>query len=317
MANQYESKDGRIKYLFAGLRHNVESIKSKARVLLTWVDEAETVSALAWGKLINTVMREDGSEMWVTWNPESPESATHKRFRENIPERSSVIELNWNDNPWFPAGLEQERKADQKFRPETYGHTWDGEFLTLTEAQVFGGKYAVEEFEAQPEWDGPYQGGDWGYSQDPTVAVRSWIHERTLYIEHEAGGRGIELDNVPIRMSVIPDFDKHTTRWDSAQPSMISHVKAKGLPKSVGCKKGAGSVEDGVAFIRAFDRVVIHPRCTETAREFRLYSWKVDRLSGDITTKLVDANNHYIDALRYALEPIMRQRVGINFIGMA
>lgn len=310
------TKCGRIKYLFAGLRHNVESIKSKARVLLTWVDEAETVSEMAWNKLINTVMREDGSELWATWNPESPESATHRRFREHTPERSMIIELNWMDNPWFPAGLEQERVADQKYRPETYGHTWEGEFLTLTAAQVFGGRYDVEEFEVDPLWDGPYQGGDWGYSQDPTVAIRAYISDRTLYISHDVGGKAIELDDVPARMCAIPDFAVHTTRWDSAQPSMISHVKGKGLPKSVGVKKGAGSIEDGIAFIRAFDRVIIHPRCVETLREFRLYAWKVDRLSGDITNKLIDDNNHYIDALRYALEPIMRQRKGINWAAM-
>ena len=70
-------------------------------------------------------------------------------------------------------------------------------------------------------------------------------------------------------------------------------------------KKWAGSVEDGVAFIKSFERVIIHPDCPETAREFRLYAYKVDRLSGDIMPKILDANNHYIDALRYALEPMI------------
>ena len=70
-------------------------------------------------------------------------------------------------------------------------------------------------------------------------------------------------------------------------------------------KKWAGSVEDGVAFIKSLDRVIIHPDCPETAREFRLYSYKRDRLSGDVMPKIVDANNHYIDALRYALQPMI------------
>jgi phage terminase large subunit len=88
---------------------------------------------------------------------------------------------------------------------------------------------------------------------------------------------------------------------------MISHVKRRGLPRSIGSKKGKGSVEDGIQFIRSFKRVVIHPRCKETVREFQLYSWKVDARSGEIRPDPVDANNHYIDALRYALEPIMRK----------
>jgi len=70
-------------------------------------------------------------------------------------------------------------------------------------------------------------------------------------------------------------------------------------------KKWAGSVEDGVSFIRSLDRVVIHPDCAEAAREFRLYSYKRDRLSGDVMPKIVDAHNHYIDALRYALQPMI------------
>ena len=79
--------------------------------------------------------------------------------------------------------------------------------------------------------------------------------------------------------------------------------------------KGKGSVEDGIQFIRSFKRVYIHPRCVQTAREFRLYSWEIDKLSGAIKPKPVDANNHYIDALRYALNPIMKH-VGINWAAL-
>lgn len=314
LAGQFEigkefirTKSGNIRFLFVGLRHNLDSIKSKARVLLTWIDEAENVSEVAWRKLIATVMREPNSEIWLTWNPESPNSATHMRFRENAPSRSIIVELNWSGNPWFPQGLEQERMDDLRNRPDIYRHVWEGDFLTLTAAQVFAGKYEVREFEAVEGFDGPYLGGDFGYSQDPVAAVRSWIHDNCLYIDHEAGGVGIELDDIPKRCEVIPDFAKHVSRWDSAQPSMISHIRRKGIPRAEGAKKGQGSVEDGVMFIRSFRKVIIHPRCVNTIKEFQLYSWKVDRLSGDVMPVLEDKWNHYIDALRYALEPILRR----------
>lgn len=302
------TKSGRIKFLFVGLRHNLDSIKSKARVLLTWIDEAENVSEVAWRKLIATVMREPKSEIWLTWNPESPESATHKRFRANPPAKSIIVEMNWSDNPWFPEGLNRERLDDLKYRPDVYQHVWEGQFLTMTAAQVFAGKYEAKEFEAGGKgWDGPYLGGDFGYSQDPTAAVRAWIKDGCLWIDYEAGGLGIELDDIPSRVSAIPDFAKYISRWDSAQPSMISHIRRKGLDKAQGAVKGKGSVEDGVMFIRSFKMVYIHTRCKGTIREFQLYSWKVDRLSGDVLPELVDAENHYCDALRYALEPIMRR----------
>ena len=127
--NFIRSRDGRISYAFASLRRNLDSIKSKARLILVWVDEAETVSEMAWAKLLPTV-REEGSEIWVSYNPESKLSATHKRFRENPPDDSKVVEMNWRDNPWFPKVLEIERQEDYRKRPDSYEWIWEGAFLT-------------------------------------------------------------------------------------------------------------------------------------------------------------------------------------------
>ena len=117
---------GRVDFKFAGLRHNLDSIKSKASIIRCWVDEAEPVADEAWVKLIPTV-REHESEIWVTWNPETKRSATHKRFRENASDDMKIIELNWRDNPWFPDVLDDERKRDRAARPEQYAHIWEGD----------------------------------------------------------------------------------------------------------------------------------------------------------------------------------------------
>jgi phage terminase large subunit len=85
-------------------------------------------------------------------------------------------------------------------------------------------------------------------------------------------------------------------------------VRRKGLPKIEAVDKWPGSVEDGIAHLRSYYEIVIHPRCTETIKESRLYSYKVDRLSGDVLPKIVDANNHYIDTVRYALSPLIRKK---------
>jgi phage terminase large subunit len=114
----------------------VDSIKSKARVLLCWVDEAEPVTETAWQKLIPTI-REDDSELWVTWNPESDTSPTHKRFRIAKADDMRIVEMNWQDNPWFPAVLERERQADLRDRPDSYPHIWDGDFVTVVEGAYF------------------------------------------------------------------------------------------------------------------------------------------------------------------------------------
>lgn len=130
------TRDGRISFAFVGLRHNLDSIKSMARVHLVWIDEAEPVSEAAWQKLIPTV-REAGSEIWVTWNPESRNSATHKRFRESAPQRAKIVALNWRDNPWFPPVLEQERCEDWEKRPEHYAHIWEGDFVSAVEGAYY------------------------------------------------------------------------------------------------------------------------------------------------------------------------------------
>lgn len=124
------TKSGRINFVFTGLDRNLGSVKGKSRILLCWVDEAEYVTEPAWVILIPTI-REDESELWVTWNPASKRSATHKRYRVDIePERMKIVELNWRDNPWFPKKLMRERKSDMQKRPDQYAHIWEGDFQT-------------------------------------------------------------------------------------------------------------------------------------------------------------------------------------------
>lgn len=124
------TRDGRVSFKFAGLTHNIESVKSKSRILLCWVDEAEEVSEAAWIVLIPTV-REDESEIWVTWNPKRKKSATNKRFREAKDDDMKIVEMNWRDNPFFPDVLEVERKRDLRDRPAEYPHIWEGDYQTV------------------------------------------------------------------------------------------------------------------------------------------------------------------------------------------
>lgn len=137
--NYIRTRDGRINYTFIGLRRNLDSVKGQSRIHLCWLDEAENLSNMAYEKLIPTV-REHGSSIWITYNPESKDSATHKRFIEQTPEDSIVVTCNWRDNPWFPDVLEAERQEDLLKRPEAYDHIWEGDFLTHND----GAFYAIE-----------------------------------------------------------------------------------------------------------------------------------------------------------------------------
>lgn len=140
------TKDKRINFVFSGMRHNIDSIKSKSKIHLMWADEAEAIGETAWSKAIISV-REQNSEIWVTWNPERNNSATHKRFRESKADDVIVVEMNYQDNPWFPEVLERERLRDLDERPEDYHHVWEGGFKT----HVKGAYYARNILQARSQ----------------------------------------------------------------------------------------------------------------------------------------------------------------------
>lgn len=169
------TKSGRVSYSWIGLSRNLNSMKSKSRILLAWIEEAEDVIEQAWVKLIPT-LREEDSELWLTWNPENEQSATNKRFANSTDPRTKIVEINWRDNPWFPEILNRVRLKDKEERPHLYGHIWEGEYLT----EVEGAYYSEQLRQAR-------QDGRIGFvAEDPNLIIR-------LYAD--IGGTGARADN--------------------------------------------------------------------------------------------------------------------------
>lgn len=306
------TKCRKVSYVFCGLRHNLDSIKSKARILLAWVDEAESVSDLAWKKLRPTV-RESGSEIWVTWNPEKDGSATDKRFRKKPPKNSIIVEMNYSDNPWFPDVLEEERLDDlDSLEYADYAWIWEGAYLENSDKQVLANKYVVQSFpdDLWKKADRLLFGADFGFAKDPNTLLRQFILDDCLYIEYEAYGIGVELDHMPAFYDKIPEVRKWPIKADSARPETISYLRRQGFNISA-AKKWQGSVEDGITFLRGFKQIIIHPRCKETAKEARLYSYKTDRITGEVLPVIADANNHCWDASRYGLDGYIKGRTTV------
>jgi phage terminase large subunit len=301
--------DKSVTYVFAGLRHNLDSIKSKARILLCWVDEAESVSEIAWQKLSPTV-REEGSEIWVTWNPERDGSATDKRFRKEAGEDCVTVEMNYTDNPWFPDVLEGERLNDQRrLDPATYAWVWEGAYLENSDKQVLAGKYRIAEFSDTlwKEAERLHFGADFGFAKDPNTLTRSFILHNRLYIEYEAYGQQTELDHMPALYDMIPGSREWPIKADSARPETISYLKRQGFNISA-AEKWQGSVEDGIAHLRGFDEIIIHPRCKNVAIEARMWSYKTDRITGEVLPKLADGFEHCWDGIRYGLDGHIKRK---------
>lgn len=307
--NYIRTKNGLVSYVFCGLRHNLDSIKSKARILLCWVDEAENVSEIAWRKLTPTV-RETNSEIWVTWNPETEGSPTDVRFRQKPPENAIIVEMNYNDNPFFPEVLEQERLNDlARLDYASYAWVWEGAYLENSDKQVLNGRYVVEEFDdnLHKQADRLLFGADFGFANDPNTLIRSFILNDCLYIEYEAYGVNIELDEMSVFYDSVPESRKWIIKGDCSRPETISHIKRKGFNISA-AKKWQGSVEDGIAFLRGFKQIIIHPRCKHTAEEARLYSYKTDRVTNEVLPVIEDKNNHCWDAVRYSLDGYIKHK---------
>ncbi|MFA4826480.1 MAG: PBSX family phage terminase large subunit [Methanoregula sp.] len=299
-------------FVFAGLKSDPHKIKSTEGITKCWVEEAEKVSKASWEMLIPTI-REPDSEIWVGFNPDLESDPTYQMFIIDQNPDAVVQKINWRDNPWFPEVLQKERDYMRGIDLDAYMHIWEGECRKRTDAQILKEKYVVQDFEPELDWDGPYQGADWGFAVDPATLVRCWVYRNKLYIEHEFWGLGVEIDALASKFEIIPDSANYVTRADSARPETISYLKRKGYPKIIGVKKWKGSIEDGIAYLRAFEKIIIHPRCTHTIEEARLWSYKVDRLTGDILPEVVDTHNHCWDGIRYALEPIIRAGQNIGF----
>lgn len=309
---------------FQGLQdHTSESIKSLEDFDGAWLEEAQTISQRSLDLLRPTIRKEydDGtsSEIWFSWNPRFEDDPVDVFFRSKKnppPANSRIIEVNFEDNPWFPNVLREEMRYDRQRDPDKYIHIWRGGYLKNSEARVFK-NWKEEQFETHAGARF-FFGGDWGFANDPTVLVRCYIIGRTLFIDREAYKVGCEIDYTPAlfagdapraglwenpyKYPGIPGAHRWPITADSARPETISYMQKRGF-KIEGAKKGQDSVKEGVDFLKNYD-IVVHPSCRHTIDELTMYSYKVDKQTQQVLPVLEDKKNHVIDSLRYALEGV-------------
>jgi phage terminase large subunit len=292
-------------FIFSGIRSNPTRIKSMEGANIAFVEEAAQITERSWEILIPTI-RAAGSEIWAAYNPDLESDPTHQRFVIHPPDSAIVQKTTHADNRWFPEPLKAEMEYLRRVDADAHAHVWLGECRTHSDAQIFRNKYVVESFEPAADWDGPYHGLDLGFAADASVLTKCWVHDGKLYVEREAWQLHCDIDRLPALLDQIPGSRGYTIRCDSSRPETISYLKAHGFPNTTSVDKWPDSVADGVSRMRAFEKIVLHTRCEHTAEEFRLYSYKTDRLSGDVLPDIVDKHNHCIDSIRYAIAPLIK-----------
>lgn len=287
--------------IFQGMQsHNAESIKSLEGYDRAWVEEAQNLSQRSLD-LLRPTIRNEGSELWFSWNPRSPNDPVDAMLRKEPPPDSIVVESSYKDNPFFPEVLRREMEWDRRRDPDKYRHVWLGGYEQRGESRVFK-NWREQEFETPSDASFLY-GADWGYSIDPSVLVRCYAAGRTLYIDYEAYEVGCEIDHLPHLFDRVPGSREWMIRADSARPETISYLQRHGFPRIEAAVKGKDSVKEGVIFLQNYD-IVVHPRCRHTIDELVDYSYKVDPKTNKVVEPptLEDKKNHVIDSLRYAVE---------------
>lgn len=295
-------------FLFKGIRNNVDNIKSIPEITKCWVEEAQSISTNSLNTLFPTI-REEGSEIIFTFNPRFDTDPVYNKYITNGDKNPQAIitKVNYYDNPFFSSTLERQRMYMLETDPALYRHIWEGECIYHTDAQIYNGKFSVRDFTPDESWGFPLYGLDFGFSQSHTAFVKVWVKDECVWIEKEACKLKLDLDyTIPYILDRCPEAKDSVILADSARPESISYLKRHGLSQIEPVHKGTNSVEDGISFLRSFRNIYIHPNCENSIREFTMYSYKVNPMTNDITNVVDPKNDHTCDAVRYAVNKLMR-----------
>jgi phage terminase large subunit len=306
---EIRGKNGSL-FLFTGLQsHTVDSIKSYEGVDRVWVEEGHGVSAKSWNTLIPTI-RKEGSEIWVTLNPDMDTDDTYVRFIAAPSDDTWLCEVNWRDNPWFPSVLEAERQKAKRTDPDSYDHIWEGKPRRVADGAIY--RHEIDAlFNDKRLRDVPYDPAlqvhtiwDLGWNDAMTiimaqrgpmdVRIIDYIEESNRTLDWYVG----QLEKRPYRWGT--DFIPHDGRARNFQTGKSTEELLGELGRSPHVLP-ATSVEEGIKAAR-----LLFPRCyfdsTKAARLvecLKRYRRDINARTDEARGPLHDQYSHGADAYRY------------------
>ncbi len=256
---------------FQGMQdHTADSVKSFEDFDVAWVEEAQTLSQHSL-TLLRPTIRKPGSELWFGWNPRRKQDPVDALLRGPTPPTGSlVLRANWMDNPWFPAELEQEREDDQRDRPDSYEHIWEGDYVKITEGAYFAAQLtkAKQEKRIGPQAADPlmtYKAfWDIGTRDATAIWVAQFIGRQIIVLDHyEASGQPLAAHLNWLRSNGYGDATC-VLPHDGANQNHITalrfedHVRDAGFDVHVVKNQGRGAAMQRVeAARRLFGRIWI------------------------------------------------------------
>ena len=308
--NSIRGKNG-TEFAFVGLRNNVANIKSYEGVDVVWVEEAQTTSRLSWNILIPTI-RKQGSEIWISFNPELETDETYQRFVLKPPADCIQIKINWSDNPWFPDTLMLEKDALKERDLEAYNQVWEG----LCRQSVDGAIFAKEL--QQAELDGrltkvPYDATkpvhavfDLGWADSTAIWFLQFVGMETRLIRYIEDSQKTISHYLATMQTFGYVYDKVWLPHDAENKTLAAAGRSiDDIVRAAGYKT---QILPRVPILDSINAArTIFPSCyfdRDNAAEgincLRHYSYEVDPVSGQFSrTPLHDHYSHGADAFRY------------------
>ena len=315
--------------IFKGFDRNKDAIKGLEGLTHVWIEEADSLTKESWELIKPTVFRtsekkaklfskesydlkieESKAQILISMNPKYETDCLYAEFikSEKKPPNSYIKHLNWYENPFFNLSMHRERLFCLRSNPDIYKHIWEGELLQYSDAQIFKDRWYVQEFEEDKDAH-KYYGIDFGFT-NPLAVIRCYVKDNYIYITDELQAHGVLNEEIyDLCVKKIPGIKTGVVYCDNARPEAIEALKRKGLYVKA-CNKASTSgnyVIDCIEALRSF-KIIVRPSCVNTISNLTLYSKKVDERSGLVTGKIIKAHDHFIDALKYALEPVLQNR---------
>lgn len=303
--NEIRGKYNNTKFIFKGLKHNVEEIKSLEGVNICWVSEARTISNDSWEILIPTI-RAEGSQFYIDLNPDQEDDPTYERFVKAQRPDIRCIHMTYKDNPFLTETSKKEIEYLKNTNEELYNWIYGGQCRETTEAKILT-NIVVHDFDYIPG-KVLHNGLDFGYI-DANSLMQDFICDNELYIYRELYQNNLnpdELRDVLVNTDWIIGQDVFA---DSSRPEIISLLNNTRKFRIFPVKKSIGSQRDGkrykwacAMYLKQFKKIHIHAtNCPNAAREFKRWSWETTK-EGKILEYPADGDDHSVDGVIYSLE---------------
>ena len=298
-------------FAFVGLKNNVANVKSYEGVDYCWVEEAQTVSRHSWNTLIPTI-RKEGSEIWITFNPELETDETYQRFVVRPPEQAVVQKINWSDNPWFPEVLALEKDSLKSRDPSAYQTVWEGLCRLTVDGAIFANEIQVAELDdriTKVNYDPTkpcHVIFDLGWADSTAFWILQFVGMETRLIRYHEDSQKTISHYLALMQTYGYMYDTLWLPHDAQNKTLASNGKSiEEIVRAAGYKTRIierTPVADSINAARTIFRNCWFDRenCYDGLQCLRHYRYDVDPETGQFSRQpLHDIYSHGADAFRY------------------